>query len=116
MPADDPMPGDPMQRFARDLRLWARRPTEASPRAARARLLDAIGSARSELRPWRPRLATALVAMAIAAVLFVLIPSREPQKPRAEEPVTQRYLVVTLASGNQLYVQLSPPTPRRPRS
>ena len=70
MPVDDPM-----QHFARELRLWARRPTAAPPPTARSRLLDAIECARPEVRPRRPRLATVLAVVAVAALLFLSIPS-----------------------------------------
>ena len=107
---------DPMMRFSRAFRAWARKPPDRSAHEARAQVISALERRRSATLGLRPRLALSAALLTTVVLLFGLWPvSQPPEIESVEAPVTERFLVVTLASGNRLYVQLSSPTPRSPR-
>ena len=106
---------DPMTRFSRALRAWARKPPTRSSREARTQVISTLERRRPATLGWRPRLALPAALLTTVALLFVLFPaSQPPETESVEAPATERFLVVTLASGNRLYVQVSSPAPRSP--
>ena len=89
-------------RWARDLRAWAGRPTRLSPQAARARVVAELSERRR--RPvWRWS----------RALLILLVGRRsEPiASPPTAAVAAQRTIVHQLSSGTRLYIVMRPQVP-----
>lgn len=116
-------PDDSLRQFPQELRRWARRGTRASASEARSRVLNTLenrpAKTAGSVAVW-PRWVTALAVIVLAIALGLLVPwdTRE-DKPlimvsNPEVLSGERFLVVTLTSGNPLYIQLTPPEIRNP--
>lgn len=124
MKFDDSLkPDHSLKPFSRELRRWAKRDIRLSASQARSRVLDAIEDRPGDevvgasTVPW-PRLVTVLAAIVLAVAIWLLIPPAPSlltptlrpvlSGSKPETPRTERFLVVTLASGNPLYIQMKP--------
>ncbi len=107
-----------IERLAAELRRWAERPTDLSPRAARTRVLAHLQDRRR--RPsWRLVAGGgALAAGALALVLIAVLTIDRPSIERPDEPVAsdsapaaetgQPTIVHQLSSGTKLYIVMRP--------
>lgn len=99
------------ERLAGELRRWAGRPTELSPRAAGARVVARLPRRRRPV--WR--LATASTALAAAVLALSLVvgrrdePAGNPPPPISQ--TTLRTIVHQLESGTKLYIVVQPNGP-----
>lgn len=102
------MTDDPVDRWTRELRDWARRPARLSPAAARTRVLAGLGAARRR-PPWR--LVTAGASLAALGLAVALTLGRE-ERPATTAPqpaaASEQMIVHQLSTGTKLYIFVRP--------